>query len=83
MPNAAHVACSSPGCPGFALPGGRGRCPAHARSTSQRGYGAAWQAQSRAQRLADPRCAVCGTTADLTADHVVSGDPKRNRERSR
>ncbi len=94
MPNAPHVACSQPRCPGFAV--SRGRCPAHVLSTSARGYGVAWQAQSRAQRLAVPYCQACGSRIDLTADHIVSGDAsrlqtlcrscnvrKRNRERSR
>ncbi len=75
MPNAARVACLTARCPGFAV--SRGRCPACSRSTTERGYGAAWQALSRAQRAAVPYCQACGSRRDLTADHVVNGDPSR------
>jgi len=57
--------------------GHHGRCPAHAKVVEARRY------QARARRnpvnarlrkqvvLASPRCAFCGTTSDLTADHVL------------
>jgi 5-methylcytosine-specific restriction endonuclease McrA len=95
MPTAPGAACLTPRCPGRAVPGGRGRCASCRRTTSERGYGSAWQGISRAQRLAAPQCAECGTTDDLVADHVRNGDArhtqtlcrscntaKRNRERT-
>jgi predicted kinase len=99
MPNAVPVACSSPRCPNFVVPGGRGRCAAHARrerpSNAERGYGGDWSERSLEQRRREPRCAACGATSDLVADHVVNGDrrllqtlcracntAKRNRERA-
>jgi 5-methylcytosine-specific restriction endonuclease McrA len=77
MPMSPAAACLTPRCPGRAVSGGRGRCQRHVQSQTQRGYGAAWQALSRAQRRAVPYCARCGATDDLTADHIVSGDPSR------
>jgi 5-methylcytosine-specific restriction endonuclease McrA len=56
----------------------RTRCPACQRATDRaknqraayrRTY--AWQKLSRATRAATPQCVRCGSTADLTADHVV------------
>jgi len=39
-------------------------------STSRRGYGTRWQRLSRRARVLQPWCSRCGTTVDLTADHV-------------
>lgn len=33
-------------------------------------YGPAWRKVSRAIRAAPPRCSRCGSTRDLTGDHV-------------
>ena len=63
---------------------GRSRCPRCATSTA-RGYDQRWRQTARAVIAASPRCAWCGTTADLTADHVVplskggSSDPSNLR----
>jgi len=37
-----------------------------------RGYGRAWEKQSARVRREHPCCAVCGTTDDLTGDHVIA-----------
>jgi 5-methylcytosine-specific restriction endonuclease McrA len=63
--------CLEPRCPGYAVH--RGRCELHKRNTAQRGYGRAWQATSRALRRGAV-CVSCGTTRDLTVDHVTPGD---------
>jgi 5-methylcytosine-specific restriction endonuclease McrA len=39
---------------------------------SQRGYGYAWQKLSKEFRTAHPYCFKCGTTKDLTTDHIIS-----------
>jgi hypothetical protein len=39
------------------------------RKTAARGYGGAWQRLSLLARQCRPWCSVCGTSADLTADH--------------
>ena len=36
-------------------------------------YNGEWAAYSRAQREANPYCAVCGTSRDLTVDHGGAG----------
>jgi 5-methylcytosine-specific restriction protein A len=64
-----HTACAEPGCPGFAVPNGRGRCARHQRSEAQRGYGRDWRRIRRIVRA--PTCEACGTTADLTVDHIT------------
>lgn len=38
---------------------------------AQRGYGQAWIKASKAAIKASPICAVCGTTEDLTGDHLL------------
>lgn len=72
----------------------RGRCPDCARSydrakmarrrarrgtTSQRGYDSQYRELRKEAIAAHPYCADCGTTDDLTADHIVplsqGGDP--------
>lgn len=44
---------------------------AEARLTAQRGYDARWQSLTRVQLAQQPFCAECGTTEDLTVDHVL------------
>jgi 5-methylcytosine-specific restriction enzyme A len=39
-------------------------------TTSQRGYGTAWQSLVRAAIAAHPYCADCGSTENLTGDHI-------------
>ena len=76
MPGAVPVACLVARCPGYAVPGGRGRCAEHRRTNAERGYPRwTWEAASRAQRQREPVCARCGRTDDLTTDHVVGRDP--------
>ena len=41
-------------------------------SGSSRGYGSAWTKLSKRARLAQPFCLWCGTTEDLTTDHIVA-----------
>jgi 5-methylcytosine-specific restriction endonuclease McrA len=38
---------------------------------AQRGYGYEWQKISKAFRKENPYCFKCGTTVDLTTDHVI------------
>ena len=40
-------------------------------SASQRGYDAKWRKLSKYLREAQPWCTWCGTTVDLTVDHVL------------
>ena len=40
-------------------------------TTSERGYGSAWQRLSRQAIAARPWCAYCGATTNLTADHIT------------
>jgi 5-methylcytosine-specific restriction protein A len=71
-------------CLACGRPAAGSRCPEHARvertrieraraprpSPAQRGYGSAWSRTSRAIRAAVGACARCGSTLDLTVDHV-------------
>jgi 5-methylcytosine-specific restriction endonuclease McrA len=41
------------------------------KTTTQRGYGYVHQQRARATIAASPRCAICGSNQNLTADHVV------------
>ncbi|MBA2489080.1 MAG: HNH endonuclease [Chloroflexi bacterium] len=61
--------CLEPRCPHPAVH--RGHCERHRQSTSQRGYGRAWQATSRAIRHLHGQCERCGAVDDLTVDHIV------------
>ena len=36
-----------------------------------RGYTRQWQTKAATVRREQPECAVCGTTVDLTTDHIV------------
>jgi 5-methylcytosine-specific restriction endonuclease McrA len=40
-------------------------------STAQRGYGRAWQELRKVQLARQPYCADCGSTDDLTVDHII------------
>lgn len=40
-------------------------------SSTARGYDRKWQAKSSRAIRRQPACAVCGTTEDLSSDHVV------------
>jgi 5-methylcytosine-specific restriction protein A len=56
------------------------RCARRRRgTTSQRGYGAAHQRRARRAIALEPWCSTCGSTRDVTADHVIplahGGDP--------
>ena len=62
------MACSFPRCPGYAV--FRGRCAQHAQTTTQRGYGASWQATRAVVRHQERECRECGATSDLTVDHI-------------
>jgi 5-methylcytosine-specific restriction enzyme A len=72
------------GCSGHYQPSrnSRGRCRECLReyerqkrqrrgSTAQRGYGRAWQELRKVQLARQPYCAECGSTHDLTVDHIV------------
>ncbi len=49
------------------------RCAAHARpGSTARGYSSTWQRISAATIAAQPWCARCGATTDLTTDHIVA-----------
>lgn len=49
------------------------RCrPCYAKYRSR--YGARWREISMAQRASEPQCRWCGSTGDLTADHIVPGE---------
>ena len=41
-------------------------------TTTQRGLGSKWATAARDQIRAEPWCARCGSTTDLTADHLVA-----------
>lgn len=56
-------------CPACAPPDDTARPSRVGRTTTQRGYGAAWQRLSKRARAAQPFCTDCGTPEDLTADH--------------
>ncbi len=49
----------------------RGRCELHRRSEAERGYGAEWRAVRSVVRSEVRACEECGTTVDLTVDHIV------------
>jgi hypothetical protein len=62
------------------IPTNRRRCSRHAlifdaNRQAKRGglYQGDYPARARAQRQAQPFCSVCGSTTDLTADHVYAG----------
>jgi 5-methylcytosine-specific restriction endonuclease McrA len=56
-------------CPRDAIQGGRGRCSVHKRTDAQRGYDYRWKQLRRKVRAS--ACARCGTSVDLTVDHIV------------
>ena len=48
-------------------------------SRHERGYGNEWARVSKQVRQVQPWCSACGTTSDLTVDHVTPGDASRLR----
>ena len=40
-------------------------------STAERGYNGAWRRLRAAHLLTYPACVVCGTTQDVTVDHII------------
>jgi hypothetical protein len=81
MPNAVPVACSYPRCPGYAVPGGRGKCVTHRQTTGQRGYGAPHQdARERLAMTLPASCGYCGKVLRQgdawVAAHRVDGHPE-------
>jgi hypothetical protein len=70
MPIAPLAACIEPRCPGRAVPGGRGRCVYHRRTTAGRGYGRPHQLE-RAAALPGARCEACGCGRSLQRDHRI------------
>jgi hypothetical protein len=81
MPSSPAAACIVPRCPGRAVPGGRGRCARHTRSTQDRGYGVPHQRARDALRATLP--ALCGygcgrlllPSGDWVAAHRIDGVP--------
>ncbi|MET9396296.1 holin [Kitasatospora sp. NPDC002965] len=71
--------CTTPGCPGDAVPGTRtGKCPPctqatpriHRPSSTAQGYGTQHRVRFRAAVLRrDPRCVLCKTAPANEADH--------------
>lgn len=78
MPTAPLAACLEPRCPDRAVPGSRGRCAAHRRTTPQRGYGRAHRLEREriAATLPSP-CLYCPEPVlpsdRWVAAHVVDG----------
>lgn len=51
-------------------------------TTAERGYGSRWRRLSERARARQPWCSVCGTSEDLTVDHLVplaAGGPRHPR----
>lgn len=77
-----RTACSVPGCPEYAVVGGRGRCPSHYRTTSERGYDTTHvAARARLACTLPAPCAYgCGVTLrrgdPWVAAHVKDGVPQ-------
>ena len=61
--------CMARGCPGHAVY--RGYCATHAPSEEARGYGQSWRTVRAVVRREERACRECGSTLDLTVDHVV------------
>lgn len=71
--------CLAAGCREL-IPLSMSRCPVHERARervrgtpSARGYGKQWQRRSLRERAEHPWCTLCGSTEDLTLDHVING----------
>lgn len=69
-------------CLGCGQPGPAPRCPlcqaeadtrtaARRGGAHRRGYTRAWQRKAARVKRQEPACAVCGTTDDLTVDHIT------------
>lgn len=65
-PASPRTVCTIPGCPRPAAQ--RGRCSAHAQTTTQRGYGIPHQ-RERAAALPGAACEACGCRQNLQRDH--------------
>jgi 5-methylcytosine-specific restriction endonuclease McrA len=63
------LVCAIPRCPNPAFTKWRGRCQLHRKTEDERGYGREWR-KVRA-RVREPQCQRCGSTSDLTVDHIV------------
>ena len=81
MPSYPAAACLTVGCPGRAVPGGRGRCERCRRTTRERGYGVPHE-RARETLLATlpaPCGYGCGRLllpdGDWAAAHRVDGNP--------
>ena len=60
-------------CPSCQAVRDRAREQARGRpNATARGYGSAWQATSRQMIARHPWCTICGTTTDLTVDHILA-----------
>ena len=77
MPAKPNVPCKHLGCPAL-VPSGTRYCPVHkpmhpeeVRSASSRGYGRAWQRESRLFLKAHPLCALCAQEGRYTKATVV------------
>jgi hypothetical protein len=70
MPYAIAAACSTPRCPGRAVPNGRGKCARHKLSEAERGYGRAHRLDRKVNRPG-AKCEACGCTNNLQRDHRV------------
>jgi hypothetical protein len=73
VPQRPAVPCTTPGCPGRTITGGRcARCLARVPprpSAAERGYGATWRYVTRPEFLArHPTCALCSQPATVP-DH--------------
>jgi hypothetical protein len=60
--NGCHTTIPTPGrCP---------NCTINRGTTNERGYGSDWQRLAAQAKALHPYCAQCGTTDDLTVDHI-------------
>ena len=78
MPNLIRPACPGRTAGGGYCPNRKGACPEHpvkpfvnARSISGNAYGPEWRVLSARLRRERGACEDCGSTADLTVDHII------------
>jgi 5-methylcytosine-specific restriction endonuclease McrA len=83
MPYSPPSACSHPRCPDYAVR--KGKCERHQMAND--GYSPTWRATSIAVRREVGHCEDCGSTVDLTTDHLIpaslGGDDRRSNLRVR